>query len=79
MMVVGSREDWWVQQVLEDAREPITENGMYQVYDVWASGQTVTLVLLDEGWGPDELAPYLPQLNELLAGVAGRQGHLLER
>ena len=29
MVVVGSRDDYWVQEVLEDAREPITENGAH--------------------------------------------------
>lgn len=68
MLVVGSREDFWVQQVLEDAREPITQNGMYQVYDVWSRGQTITLVLLDQGWGREDLLPFLPQVNEMLDG-----------
>jgi hypothetical protein len=66
LLVVGSREDPWVQTVLEDAREPITENGIHQVYDVWSRGQTVTLMLLDSGWGQAELAEYLPEVNELL-------------
>ena len=68
MMVVGSREDWWVQEVLEDAREPITENGMHQVYDVWSRGQTITLILLDQGWTRDDLLPFLPEVNGLLDG-----------
>ena len=68
MLVVGTREDFWVQEVLEDAREPITDNGMYQVYDVWARGQTITLVLLDEGWDREDLLPFLPDVNTLLDG-----------
>ena len=68
MLVVGSRDEPWVQEVLENAREPITENGIHQIYDVWSSGQTVTLVLLDAGWGPDDLRPWLPRVNELLDG-----------
>ena len=66
LLVVGSREDPWVQTVLEEAREPITENGIHQVYDVWSRGQAVTLMLLDSGWGQAELAQYLPEVNELL-------------
>ncbi len=66
MLVVGSRSDAWVQQVLDRARDPITENGMHQVYDVWSRGQNITLVLLDEGWGPDDLEPFLPRVNSLL-------------
>lgn len=66
MLVVGSREDFWVQQVLDDARDPITQNGVHQVYDVWSRGQTITLILLDQGWDRDELLPYLPEVNTLL-------------
>ena len=68
MLVVGTRDDFWVQEVLEDAREPITENGMHQVYDVWARGQTITLVLMDQGWGREDLLPFLPDVNALLDG-----------
>ena len=68
MVVVGSRDDHWVQEVLEDAREPITENGIHQVYDVWSRGQTITLILMDQEWDRAELLPYLPRVNELLDG-----------
>lgn len=68
MMVVGTRSDPWVQAALDRAREPITENGIHQVSDVWSRGQTVTLVLLDEGWGIAELDPYLTEVAELLDG-----------
>lgn len=64
--VVGTREDEFVQDVLEEAREPITENGLHQIYDVWAVGQTVTLILLDAGWGSADLAPHLANVNEML-------------
>lgn len=66
MLVVGVRSEAWIQEVLEEAREPITANGLHQVYDVWSSGQTISLVLLDEGWGPDDLAPYLDEVHALL-------------
>lgn len=68
MMVVGTRSDPWVQAALDRAREPVTENGIHQVSDVWSRGQTVTLVLLDEGWGIAELDPYLTEVAELLDG-----------
>ncbi|MBR44859.1 MAG: hypothetical protein CME18_10630 [Gemmatimonadetes bacterium] len=68
MVVVGSRDDHWVQEVLEDAREPITENGIHQVYDVWSRGQTITLILMDQEWDRADLLPYLPRVNELLDG-----------
>ena len=66
MLVVGTRADPWVQEALDRAREPITENGIHQVYDVWSRGQTVTLILLDEGWDVPDLDPYLAEVSELL-------------
>ncbi|MDH3270058.1 MAG: DUF4837 family protein [Gemmatimonadota bacterium] len=66
MLVVGTRSDPWVEEVLAEAREPITQNGLHQVYDVWSRGQTVTLVLLDEGWSTQDLAPYLTQVGDML-------------
>lgn len=68
MVVVGTREDPWVAEILESARQPITENGIHQVYDVWSRGQTITLMLLDSGWGRDDLATHLPRVNDLLDG-----------
>ena len=68
MFVVGTRSDPWVQEVLDEARDPITENGIHQVYNVWSNGQTITLILLDEGWGASELLPRLTEVNELLDG-----------
>ena len=68
LLVVGSRSDEVVQEVLDEAGSAISENGMHQVGDVWATGQNITLILLDEGWGPDDLAPYLPRISDLLDG-----------
>ncbi len=51
---------------MEEARTPITENGVHQVYDVWSRGQTVTLVLLDEGWSVADLDPHLDEVADLL-------------
>jgi hypothetical protein len=65
-LVVGTREDFWVQDVLDSASELITENGLHQVYNVWSNGQTVTLILLGDGWGAEDLAPYLSEVNRLL-------------
>jgi hypothetical protein len=66
MLVIGTRSDEWVQQVLDEARQPVTSDGVHQVYDVWARGQTVTLVLLPDGWGPDALRPMLPEIHAML-------------
>ena len=66
ILVVGSRSDVWVQEILDEARDPITENGIHQARNVWSLGQMVTLVLLDEGWDASDLVAYLPAVNDLL-------------
>lgn len=68
ILVVGTRSDPWVQEVLDRADEPLAEGELLQVDDVWSRGQTVTLVLLEEGWGPAELDPSLARVAELLDG-----------
>lgn len=66
MLVVGTRSDAWVQEVLDAARQPVESEGVHQIYDVWSRGQTVTLVLMPEGWGADDLRPRLAEVHEML-------------
>ena len=68
MLVVGTRSDQWVQEVLEEAREPVTTEGVHQIYDVWSRGQTVTLVLMPEGWDAADLRPHLAEIHDMLDG-----------
>lgn len=68
LLIVGSTGDAWIQEVFRDTRDPLTELGVHQVRDIWSSGQVVTLVLLPDGWGRSDLAPYLPEVGELLDG-----------
>jgi len=65
MLVVGSRSDPWVQEVLEEGPEDVTE-GITQIHDVWAIGQTITLVLLPDGWTLADLEPHLGEVSDLL-------------
>lgn len=66
MLLVGTESEPWVAEALAAAREPITEPGMAQVYDVWSRGQNVTLILLSEEGAVDELRSSLPEVHELL-------------
>lgn len=66
MLVIGTRADEWVQEVLDEARGPVTSDGVHQVYDVWARGQTVTLVLLPDEWSADTLRPMLTEVHAML-------------
>ncbi len=66
MLVVGTLSDPIVQEVMEEADEPFTEPGIYQVRLVWALEQTVTVVLLPESGGADALRQRLPEVHALL-------------
>ncbi len=68
LMVVGSANDGYVQEVLAEADDAPSGVGLHQVDNVWANGQTVTLVLLEDGWGPSDLQPYLSDINDMLDG-----------
>ena len=66
MLVVGTASDPVVQEVIAEANDPITQPGIHQVRLVWALEQVVTLVLLPEGGGADDLRAHLPDVHELL-------------
>ena len=66
MLVVGTEADFWVAEALEKAREPVTEPGMVQVYDVWSMGQNVTVVLLSEDGAAPEVRGHLPDYLALM-------------
>ena len=68
MLLAGTASDAWVQEVIDRAREPITAPGIYQVRNVWALDQTVTLALLSESGGSAELRGHLPRIHEMLDG-----------
>ncbi|MGD2046892.1 MAG: DUF4837 family protein [Gemmatimonadota bacterium] len=66
MLLVGTLSDPWVQEAIDEAREPITEPGIYQIREVWALDQTVTLVVLPDSGGNEALRRMLPDVHELL-------------
>jgi len=68
MLVIGAPSEPWVQEVLDEARQPITEEGLHQVHDVWSIGQTITLLLMPEGWTAADVRPHLPEVFALLDG-----------
>ncbi len=68
ILLVGSATDAVVVEALDRAHERISQPGVHQLGDVWAHGQSITLVLLPEGGGADDLRPHLADVNELLDG-----------
>jgi len=68
ILIVGYATDAVVVEALDRAGEQISQPGLHQIGDVWARGQAITLVLLPEGGGADDLRPRLASVNELLDG-----------
>lgn len=66
MFLVGTEEDFWVAEALATSREPVTEPGMTQVFDVWSRGQNVTVLLLSEPDAVDEIRGRLSDYHDLL-------------
>ena len=66
MLLVGTEEDFWVAEALAASRDPVTEPGMTQVYDVWSRGQNVTVFLLSEPEAVDEIRSSLSDYHDLL-------------
>ena len=68
ILIVGSANDPVIVEALDRAGEQISQLGMHQIGDVWARGQAITLALLPEGGGAEDLRPHLAEVNELLDG-----------
>ena len=66
ILIVGSATDAVIVETLERSNEEVSQPGMYQLGDVWARGQSITLVLLPKGGGSDDLIPHLTAVNTLL-------------
>jgi hypothetical protein len=67
MVAIGSQADPWIAEALERRRDetPLSPPQLLQVYDVWARGQQVTVLLVEEGrW--DQVTPMLGQVQQIL-------------
>jgi len=63
LLLVGPAQDRWIAQALGKARsDTVTPPAVVQSFDVWARGQTVTIVVTPEG---DEAAAFASQLDNL--------------
>lgn len=66
MLLVGTLSDRWMAEAIERAGADVLAPGLHQVSDVWANGQTVTLVVLPEGGGLEQLRTHLPAVYAML-------------
>jgi len=66
LLVVGPANAPWIAPVIDGVRRGEAIEGVIQASDVWARGQTVTAVVIQEGQSIDEgLRSALAELNEL--------------
>ncbi len=77
VLLIGTAEDPWISEAL-DARsrdEPLNPPEIFQLYDLWALGQLVTVLLLPPGGGADEVEARLDDLLALFDGQYREYAH----
>ncbi len=68
MLLIGTEDDPWMTEALDLAERTTFEPPeVFQVEDIWARDQTVTVMLLESG-AADEVEPLLDPLHDLLDG-----------
>lgn len=75
MFLVGTGKEPWMQAAVEKSRTPINGPGLYTAFDVWASGQQVTIVILSSPDSLDQLRAHLPEINKTLDNQYRRWVH----
>lgn len=67
VLVLGFEADPWIQQALEEARENVgPAPALVQVTNVWALGQTVSVLLLPETGRAQAVQDLAPRLHDIL-------------
>ena len=64
-LLIGDADDPWIAEALETVQTPVSPPQIVQTGDVWARGQTITLLVLPSDAGPDDIRPFIPELAEL--------------
>jgi len=68
LLLIGTAQDAWMTEALERAdQESFNPPEVFQVHDIWARDQVVTVMLLASGGGA-EVEPLLDPLHDLLDG-----------
>lgn len=70
VLLIGTAGDPWIAAALEarPGAEPADPPEIFQLYDLWALGQLVTVLLLSPGGGPDEAEAHVDDLLALFDG-----------
>jgi hypothetical protein len=66
LLLVGTGEEPWMQDAMEQVRDSVTGPGRYTAHDVWARGQQVTLILVSAATAAEDLRPHLAEVNKAL-------------
>lgn len=78
VLLIGTADDPWIAEALEegDASEDLFGTpGVFQLIDVWARGQLVTVLLLSPGGGASEVEAHVGQLLDLFDGQYRTYAH----
>ncbi|MHB1191907.1 MAG: DUF4837 family protein [Longimicrobiales bacterium] len=66
MLLVGTGEEPWMQDAMDQVRDSVTGPGRYTAHDVWARGQHVTLVLVSAATAAEDVRAHLGEVNRAL-------------
>ncbi len=64
LVLVGTRNAPWLKKPLDQVGSSAKAPGLYSAHNVWASGQTVDIVLLSKPDAAGEVYPYLPKVEQ---------------
>ncbi|MDH3224127.1 MAG: DUF4837 family protein [Gemmatimonadota bacterium] len=64
-LLIGDQDDPWMTEALAKVDVPIDPPQIVQTGDVWARGQTLTLLVLPDGFGPEAVQERIPELADL--------------
>jgi hypothetical protein len=59
LVLIGTFQDPWIQEALDEADAPMREPGLGRVLGVWADGQVVNVVVVPESGEDDHLEEHL--------------------
>ncbi len=63
MFMVGNGDEPWMQEALDEVRDPVDGPGLYRAYDVGSRGRQLTVVLAEEGQERAAVVEHLDEIN----------------
>lgn len=66
LLLVGTGEEPWMQEALEEVRDSVPGAGIYTAYDVWSRGQQLTIVVAEDGQRVEALRRNLTTIHRTL-------------